>query len=163
MRTYITGSLIALLSCSSCIALDRNTSQPSKPEPVSRATAFAGRVAGTLTELLSDLAPLAKAVVEEATHELPGDLTKLRADVFAEMSPAIPSKKNSSSPSLQPSAVIERVSGIVTELVGTLAPAATGIAAEVSRELPGIVAKFREGLFEQRSRAMSSGKDSSPP
>ena len=163
MRIYITGSLIALLSCSSCIALDRNTPQPSKPEPLSRATAFAGRVAGTLTALMGDLAPVAKAVVEEVADELPGDLTKIREDLFAEMSPAIPSKKTSSPPSSQASALTERVSGTVTELVSNLAPAAMGIAERVSSELPGIMAKVREGLFEHMSRGPSRSKESSPP
>lgn len=153
MRLYTIGSLIALLSCSSCSALDRNTSA-SQPAPLSRATAFAGQVAGTFTELVSDLAPLAKAVVEEVANELPGDLTKIREDVVAEMSSAIP-KKNSSPPLSQATALTERLHGTVRELVGHFAPSTMATVEKVSRELSWTATKVREGLFgHAESRSM---------
>lgn len=152
MRLYTIGSLIALLSCSSCSALDRNTSA-SQPAPLSRATAFAGQVAGTFTELVNDLAPLAKTVVEEVANELPGDLTKIREDVVG-MTSATP-KKNSSPPLSQATALTERLHGTVRELVGNLAPSATAIVEKVSRELSWTATKVREGLFEHaESRSM---------
>ena len=163
MRVYTTGSLIALLSCSSCIALDHNTSQPSTTKPLSRATAFAEGVAGTLTELVGDLAPVAKAMVEEISNELPGDLAKIREDLFEEMSPVIPAKKESGSPSSGATAFAERVSVTLTELVGNLAPVAKATAEEGSSGFPGIFAKVHEELFEHLSRALPRRKNSSPP
>ena len=164
MRVYTTGSLIALFFCSSCIGLDQHTSQTSTTKPLSRAAAFAEGVAGPLTELVGDLAPIAKAIVKEISNELPGDVTKIREDLFEEMSPAAGTKMESV-PSLSgATAFAERVSGTLTGLVGELLPPVHKAKGEkVSSGLPGILAKVHEELFEHLPRALPSRKNSSPP
>ena len=163
MRVYTIGSLIALFSCSSCIGLDQHTSQTSTTKPLSRAAAFAEGVAGPLTALVGDLATTAKAIVKEISNELPGDVTKIREDLFEEMSPAAGTKMESV-PSLSgATAFAERVSGTLTGLVGDLPPVNEAKGEKVSSGLPGILAKVHEELFEHLRRALPSRKNSSPP
>ena len=98
MRLCITGGLIAILFCSSCMALDQNTSKPTKTKPLTRATAFAKQVSGTLSELARDVGPVFKGVTEEISGELRGDLTRVREEWSAQMSRPLPSRKNPNSP-----------------------------------------------------------------
>lgn len=98
MRACLTATLMAMMLCSSCTALDQNTSKPTKTKPLTRATTFAKRVAGTLTELTRDVLPDVGAMTDEAFGELRGDLVKVREEWSSQMSRPLPSKGKEETP-----------------------------------------------------------------
>ena len=61
MRLFIGVAMIATLCCSSCVALDQETSKPHQAKPVTEVMAFAKQVHGAVTELTREIAPVVKA------------------------------------------------------------------------------------------------------
>ena len=98
MHLFISTAIIATLCCSSCAALDAETSKPPKTTPMTRFMGFAKQVHGAVTELTREVVPVAKAVTDEVSIELRSDLKKVREELSAQMSRPLPSRSNTNTP-----------------------------------------------------------------
>ena len=98
MRLCISAAMLVLLCCSSCAALDPDTSKAPNAKPMKRVMAFAKQVHGAVTELTREVAPVAKAVTDEVSSELRADLTKVREEVSLQMRRPMPSRANTNTP-----------------------------------------------------------------
>jgi hypothetical protein len=98
MRLFISAAVIATLCCSSCVALDQETSKPPKTKPITRVTAFAKQVSDAVTELTRETVPVVKAVNDEVSKELRSDLKKVREEWSLQVRRALPSRANPNTP-----------------------------------------------------------------
>jgi len=98
MRLFSCAAMIAMMCCSSCMALDQETSKPPKTKPITRVMAFGKQVTGALTELAHEVVPVVKAMNDEVSSEMRTDMAKVREEVSLQMRRPIPSRANPTTP-----------------------------------------------------------------
>ena len=96
MRIALTTCLLAILFCSSCMAVDQSTSKRAKR--VSHTPTIAQQLSNTLTQLTLEGMPLVKAMTDEVSSELRGDWSRIREEWSAQMSRPWPNRSNTNTP-----------------------------------------------------------------
>lgn len=87
MRLLLCASLGAIVCSSSCVALDNESKRTSSSTSVRRIETFTKRIAQTLADVSTDIAPVVTAIGKEAFREAKQDLPRMTGELQSQLNP----------------------------------------------------------------------------